>query len=738
MAQPTSIDSVLKEVFGYDSFRPLQREIITSVLEGQDVVAILPTGAGKSLCYQVPALARDGLTLVISPLIALMKDQVDALVANGVSATYLNSTLAFDDVSHRTAGLDAGTYKLLYAAPERIMSPGFIDSLQRWNVQCVAVDEAHCVSEWGHDFRPEYRQLSTLRNALPTVPFVALTATATPRVKDDLQSQLQLKSPQVYIASFNRPNLNYTIIPKNKPVRQVFEFISERKGEAGIIYLQSRKGTEEMAAKLSREGIKAAAYHAGLSPEVRAETQDAFLKDEVPVICATVAFGMGIDKPNVRYVIHADLPKNIESYYQETGRAGRDGLPSDCVLLYSKGDLMRNLRFLDEVTDREAANIARQQMNKMVDFAESFHCRRIDLMGYFGEQWKQENCGGCDICLTPVETWDATLESQKYLSCLFRIKQKSGFNLGANHAIEVLTGANTERIRKWGHQDLSTYGIGKETSRTDWKEISNQLIRLNYAEVDTGQFQTVGITDQGMAFLKSGEKIILKRRPGSQDDSTGRIARAGEVACDEALFAHLRTLRKEIADQRNLPPYVIFGDRTLRHISRSYPQTEEAFLDMPGVGKQKLQDLGSIFIGAVNEWLSSNPKLEFDDAPDTASAKPRPKMKSEGGLSETALATLELYQNGKNPGEIAELRNLKSTTIYGHLALAIQHQKVSPSPRDFYTEEEEEKMAEAVAKHGHEKLSPIFSALHGKLSYETIRFYIAFNYPIKEQDPDCQ
>jgi ATP-dependent DNA helicase RecQ len=368
---PRSLHAILRETFGYDSFRPFQEEIIRASLAGRDVVAILPTGAGKSICYQVPALAREGLTLVISPLIALMKDQVDGLVANGVSATFLNSSLDPEEARLRISGLEQGIYKLLYAAPERVMNGGFIDDLKRWGVSGVAVDEAHCVSEWGHDFRPEYRQLARLRDELPGVPFLALTATATRRVQDDLVTQLALREPGIFVASFNRPNLTYSIIPKSKPVRQVFEFVQARPGEAGIVYLQSRKGTEEMAAALAAEGIPALAYHAGLEPRVRSENQEAFLRDRVRIICATVAFGMGIDKPDVRFVIHADLPKNMESYYQETGRAGRDGLPSDCLLLFSKADFVRNLRFLEEMSDAEAAAVARRQMGRMIDYAES-------------------------------------------------------------------------------------------------------------------------------------------------------------------------------------------------------------------------------------------------------------------------------------------------------------------------------------------------------------------------------
>lgn len=718
-----SIHAALKDYFGYDSFRPLQEEIISTVLGRRDVVAILPTGAGKSLCYQIPALVQDGLTLVVSPLIALMKDQVDGLTANGIPATFLNSTLAFEEIQERTAGLDHGRYRLLYAAPERIVTGGFVDQLKRWNVSMVAVDEAHCISEWGHDFRPEYRQLAGLRADLPGVPFMGLTATATPTVRTDIVSQLQLENPEVFVASFNRPNLNYTIIPKAKPVRQVFDFVSERKGEAGIVYLQSRRSTEEMAAALSAEGIAARAYHAGLNPQERAATQDAFIRDEAGVICATVAFGMGVDKPNVRYVIHADLPKNIESYYQETGRAGRDGLPSDCLLLYSKGDLMRNLRFLDEVEDRQAAEVQRKQMGRMVDYAESFRCRRVELLEYFGEKWEEENCGGCDICLDPRETWDATLAAQKFLSCLYRIKEKSGFNLGVRHVIEVLTGANTEKVRKWDHQSLSTYGIGKDISRDEWSDIANQLVHLKHACLDEGKFQTIGVTPSGLEFLKSKETLMLQRRPPREGDDSAQVARAGAVACDEGLFEVLRNLRKELADEKGVPPYVIFGDRTLRHIARSYPQSSELFLGVPGVGNQKLSDYGGPFMKAVTDWLETHPRQEFPE--EVAPAKPKRKMKSETGVPETALVTLEAYRGGKSAAEIAEMRGLKESTIYNHLANAVEHGDLVVSARDFFSEADEARLSEAVKKHGTEKLSPIFAELNREVDYNVIRMYLA-------------
>lgn len=623
---PRDLAHLLKQTFGYDSFRPLQQEIMEATLIGRDVVAILPTGAGKSLCFQLPALAREGLTLVISPLIALMKDQVDALTASGVPATFLNSSIQGSEAQRRRSGLENGYYKLLYAAPERVMNESFIQELQRWNVTAIAVDEAHCISEWGHDFRPEYRMLAQLRDRLPGVPFLALTATATEQVRGDIIRQLRLPEPAVFLASFNRPNLSYTVLPKAKATRQVYEFVRQRPDEAGIIYVQSRRSAESLAAALCAEGVRAVAYHAGLQPEERAANQEAFIRDEARVVCATIAFGMGINKPDVRYVIHADLPKNIEGYYQETGRAGRDGLPSECVLLYSRGDLMRNLKFLDEMTDPDAAKISARQMRMMADFAEGTECRRVALLDYFGEQWPGDNCGGCDICLQPRETWDATLHAQKLLSCIFRIRQKSGFTTGLNHVVEVLAGANTEKIRKWYHDQLSTYGIGKDTPREEWTTLGRQLIRLGYIEASSDSFQTLSLSKKGVAALTSRTPVILTRIPMAEKvrTSTALVAKAGSIACDEALFAELRALRKKLADERGVPPYVIFGDSSLRHMCRTYPRTEPDFLAIPGVGSQKLADFGAAFMGAITSWLETHEARTFaNEAP-----PPPPRMKS--------------------------------------------------------------------------------------------------------------
>ncbi|MCP5560506.1 MAG: DNA helicase RecQ [Verrucomicrobiaceae bacterium] len=720
---PSPLPDLLKQTFGYDTFRPLQREIMDATLAGKDVVAILPTGAGKSLCFQLPALARDGVTLVISPLIALMKDQVDALTASGVAATFLNSSIQGSEAQRRRAGLEEGHYKLLYAAPERIVTSGFMDDLQRWKVTAIAVDEAHCISEWGHDFRPEYRQLAQLRQHLPGVPFLALTATATGQVQQDIIRQLQLPDPQIFLASFNRPNLNYSIVPKSKSTQQVYEFVQSRPGEAGIVYVQSRKSAEGIAAALMAEGIKAVAYHAGLQPEERAANQEAFIRDEVRIVCATIAFGMGINKPDVRFVIHADLPKNIEGYYQETGRAGRDGLPSDCVLLYSRGDLVRNLKFLDEVTDPQAHQIATQQMRQMADFAEGTECRRTALLRYFGEQWPGDNCGGCDICLEPREKWDATTQAQKLLSCIFRIRQKSGFTTGLNHVVEVLAGANTEKIRKWDHDRLSTYGIGKDMPREEWTALGRQLIRLGYIDASPDSFQTLSLSREGSAALMNRTPIIVTRTPPAAPlKSATKVARAGSIVCDEGLFDELRALRKRLADERGVPPYVVFGDQSLRHMCRSYPQDERAFLDIPGVGSQKLADYGQAFVSSIKEWLKDHEPQAFSSE---TPAPPTPKMKT-NGTSNTALESVRLFQQGMSAEKIAEQRGLAASTVHNHLAQAIQNKLLPAEPRDFYSAEDEAMLRKAADEHGMESLSVLREALQQRFDYPTLHYFRAF------------
>jgi ATP-dependent DNA helicase RecQ len=601
----------LKTTFGYSSFRPLQREICEATLANQDVFALLPTGGGKSLCFQLPALVRPGLTVVVSPLIALMKDQVDQLVVSGVAATFLNSTLGAAESRRRLRGLHQGEYKLLYAAPERLMLEGWQENLKNWHVSCLAIDEAHCVSEWGHDFRPEFRQLAQLRTVLPGVPLMALTATATARVRTDIITHLKLREPSTFVASFNRPNLSYRVIPKDQPLKQIIDFVRRREHESGIIYCASRAATERVADSLAGRGFSARPYHAGLTAGERTENQERFLRDDTRIICATIAFGMGINKPNVRWVIHHDLPKNIEGYYQETGRAGRDGLPGDCLLLFSAGDIAKQTHFLDEITNEHEQQVARAQLRQIVHYAENAGCRRAELLGYFGEKFPSANCGACDNCLEPRETYDGTVVAQKLLSCIYRIRQTTQFGVGLNHVIEVLTGADTDKIRRWGHHRLSTYGIGQELSRPAWAAVGRELMRLGYIAVAAGEYATLELSGEGLTLLRTRTPVTLTK-PMDLPKAKRVVRRAGDVACDEILFGRLRGLRKQLADERQVPAYVIFGDATLRAMARDYPVTLRAMEGIFGMGEKKRAEFGRIFAHAIATFLESNSRQSFD------------------------------------------------------------------------------------------------------------------------------
>jgi len=607
-----TLPQLLKSTFGYSTFRPLQREIIEANLVGEDVFALLPTGGGKSLCFQLPALARPGLTVVVSPLIALMKDQVDALQASGVAATFLNSTLGADESRARLSGLHRGEYKLLYVAPERLMLEGWVEKLKAWNVTAIAIDEAHCVSEWGHDFRPEYRQLAKLRTSLPDVPMMALTATATGRVREDIITHLRLRDPQTFVASFNRPNLTYRVVPKDEPAKQIIDFVRKREHESGIIYCASRATAERVADSLAGRGFLARPYHAGLAPEERARNQEMFLRDDTRIICATIAFGMGINKPNVRWVIHHDLPKNIEGYYQETGRAGRDGLPGDCLLLFSAGDIAKQTHFLDEITGEQERAIARTQLRQIVHYAESAGCRRIELLQYFGETFPLDNCGACDNCSEPRESFDGTIVAQKFLSCVYRIQQNSRFGTGMNHVIEVLTGAKTEKITRWGHDQLTTYGIGHELSRSHWGSIGRELLRLGYLGIGSGEYATIELTASGRDILRARTPITLTKPIDPPKSRRILTRREGDITCDEILFERLRTLRKKLADERRVPAYIVFGDNTLRALAREYPQTLAALEGIPGIGEKKRDEFGEIFTAAIAEYLRTNSRQNFN------------------------------------------------------------------------------------------------------------------------------
>ncbi|MBI4593413.1 MAG: DNA helicase RecQ [Candidatus Rokubacteria bacterium] len=605
------LHELLKRAFGFDAFRPLQREIIEDSLAGRDVFALLPTGGGKSLCYQLPALIRPGLTVVVSPLIALMKDQVDAMDIMGIPATCLNSSLDAEESERRRDNLERGDYRLLYVAPERLMLPGFLQRVRRRNVSLIAVDEAHCISEWGHDFRPEYRRLAEVRDLLPETPILALTATATERVREDILRQLRLRNPAVYVGGFNRPNLTYRVVAKHRPYEQVRAFVRLRRSDSGIVYCQSRRTAEQLAERLQAEGIPARPYHAGLGAEERTRTQELFLRDEIRVITATIAFGMGINKPNVRFVIHYDLPKNLEGYYQETGRAGRDGLPAECLLLFGAGDTVKYAQFIEQKTDPGEQAVARRQLREIVHYAESARCRRLELLGYFGETFR-EPCAACDNCLSPRHTFDGTVLAQKFLSCVYRIRETSGFGVGLNHVVEVLTGAATEKIRRWGHETVSTYGIGAEHRRQEWVMIGRELVRLGLLKQTAEKFSILELTVAGRRALSERASVTLSRpmalppASAAPAPSSLRRARGGEILCDEGLFERLRRLRKRLADERRVPAYLVFSDVSLREMARDVPRDTQAFSRITGVGEKKLREFAGVFLAEITAHVEDH------------------------------------------------------------------------------------------------------------------------------------
>ncbi|MEM7791123.1 MAG: DNA helicase RecQ [Verrucomicrobiota bacterium] len=713
----------LKAVFGYDAFRPLQEKIIESALAGKDVLAILPTGGGKSLCYQLPALERKGLTLVVSPLIALMKDQVDQLQAAGVAATFLNSSISAGESRTRLEGLDRGAYKLLYLAPERLFLPEFIEKLKGWKIEALAIDEAHCISEWGHDFRPEYRQLATIRDQLPKIPIIALTATATKRVQKDIVEQLCFREPQVFVARFNRPNLTYRILQKQRPRVQILDYVAKNGNVSGIVYCQSRRAVEDYALALQDAGHKALPYHAGLSQTERIQNQEAFIRDDVQIICATIAFGMGINKPNVRYVLHADLPKNIESYYQETGRAGRDGLPAECLLLFSGGDIVKYQHFIEQVEDEQAQRVARQQLRQMADFAEYADCRRAALLRYFGETAEGDNCGSCDNCMEHREEVDVTTDSQKLLSCVFRIN-KAGRPMGLGQTVDVLRGSENAKVLARGHDKLSTHGIGRDKTAEYWQMLGKQLVQRGYLKLSDDGYNTVELAPKALLALR--ERSPIRMKPISTRISTPAArsaSKAGAIECDEGLFEVLRGMRKELADARGVPPYVIFGDVALRQMARRYPRTEDAFIAIPGVGQQKLREYGDRFMRVIDEWLSENDPRDF---PPSGFIDPHPTKNThrERGLSPTIRETLNLFQSGKTAEEIAKGRGLNQNTIEGHLAACIEERQITDLS-GLVTGAEMEKVREAASEHGAALMRPIFDALDGEVSFGKIRLALA-------------
>ncbi|WP_105182101.1 DNA helicase RecQ [Pseudoalteromonas sp. T1lg21] len=594
-----SPQAVLKQVFGYKDFRDGQEAIIAAALDGQDSLVLLPTGGGKSLCYQVPALILDGVTVVISPLISLMQDQVAQLRALGVQAAYINNSLPFEEQQAVYQQLHYGQIKLLYVAPEKVLQHEFLERLSHLKLALFAIDEAHCVSHWGHDFRPHYCRLNELKQRFMHVPMMALTATADKATRYDIIEQLQLNHPYVHTGSFDRPNIRYTIEEKFKPMVQLLRYLKEQQNQSGIIYCTSRKRVDDVAEKLADAGFNAAAYHAGMSNEQRQFVQTGFARDDIQIVVATVAFGMGINKPNVRFLVHYDIPKSIEAYYQETGRAGRDGLAAEAIMYFDPADIGRVRRFFEDIEDEQRRRVEEQRFNAMASFAEAQTCRRQILLNYFSE-YKRETCGNCDICLNPPTSFDGTLVAQQALSCVYRAEQR----FGIGYIVELLRGANTSRIRDNNHHQLSTYGIGKEHSVEFWLSILRQLIHQGLLSQDITQGSSLRLTEAARAVLKS-EYALQLAEPRLQAKHVYQDKLA-QFNYDKKLFAKLRALRKELADADDVPPYVVFNDKTLAEMAQLMPTNDSEFLKVSGVGFTKLNKYGAPFLNAIRDYLAAN------------------------------------------------------------------------------------------------------------------------------------
>ena len=713
--------AVLRSRFGYDSFWSPQEEIVRSVLAGRDCLALMPTGGGKSLCYQLPALIFDGVTLVVSPLIALMKDQVDALNANGIPARFINSSLSWAEIDRVQSEVSAGSSKLLYAAPERLAAPAFRRFLQGLDLSLIAIDEAHCISEWGHEFRPDYRNLLDLRRDFPSVPVIALTATATERVREDIVEQLGLERGRVFLSSFNRANLSYAVRPKTDSWNGLVSLLEKHRDRSAIIYCFSRQETEDLAHRLNNQGFSALAYHAGLPAETRRQTQDDFIRDRVPIIVATIAFGMGIDKPDVRLVVHYNLPKSVEGYYQETGRAGRDGLPSDCVLFFTLGDRVKQEYFIRHIEDERERRNAQQKLDKMVEYAQLPTCRRRFLLQYFGEKWEREDCGACDICVDTDNRFDATELAQKVLSAVVR----TGERFGANHVVDVLVGSRDKRVLALGHDELSVYGIVKDFTKRQLKEVVGQIQAKGLLARNEGDLPTLSVSPEGWAFLKERESLTLVKP--SEDGRTARSRPGGDVfQYDKGLFEDLRVLRKRLAEERNVPPYVVFGDVSLRHMAAAYPCTKEEFSRMHGVGEVKLQEYGPEFVGIIRGYVEAN-DVEVPSGAELLARTPRSGSvgrngnSKDEGLSGTHEATREMLEQGLSIDQIANERGLARNTVIGHMerivyqGFRVEVGHVSPEAERLSVIEE------AFRESGSALLGPVKERLGDDFDYEELK-----------------
>lgn len=638
----------LKEIFGYSQFRGNQEKVIRNLLNGKNTFVIMPTGAGKSLCYQLPAMVRDGLAIVISPLIALMKNQVDQMNAYGVNARFMNSTLSKGEITRLKKECMIGSVKLLYVAPESLNKDETIDFLKKVNVSFIAIDEAHCISEWGHDFRPEYRRIKSMIQNLGDMPVIALTATATPKVQIDIQKNLQMEDADVFLSSFNRKNLYYEVRPKKETKKQLIKFLKDHKGKSGIIYCLSRKKVEEIAQLLIVNGFKAAPYHAGLDADVRVKNQDDFLNEETDIIVATIAFGMGIDKPDVRFVVHYDVPKSLEGYYQETGRSGRDGLEGLCLMFYSHNDLNKLEKFNKDkpVQERENSRILLQEMEY---YAESPVCRRRQLLHYFGEEYKQDNCGMCDNCVHPRERFDGT----DYVKIVLRAVKQTNERFGLNHLVHVIRGVEDEYVKSYGHFDLEVYGKGGDEDSDFWKSVIRQTLIYQYLEKDIDNIGALKISARGEAFLKKPFAIELARDHDFTTDIEDEEVSSDKTpvnskAYDEKLYELLKNLRKKIAKEKNLPPYVIFQDPSLEEMATTYPTNKDEMAQVNGVGMGKVNKFGQEFITVIQQYVDDN---DIETASEVV-------VKSSINKSKTKISIIQQIDRKIDLEEIAESTRL--------------------------------------------------------------------------------
>lgn len=707
--------NTLKTVFGFHTFRPNQEAIIKSILNKQDAFAAMPTGGGKSLCYQLPARMMQGTAVVISPLISLMKDQVDSARGNGIAAAYMNSSLSHQEVSDLYRMLKEGKIDLLYIAPERFAMPNFLEALKEVPISLFAIDEAHCISEWGHDFRPDYLSLSIISKTFPDAPIAAFTATATSKVQEDIRKKLGLRSPFVVRASFNRPNLFYQVKRKTDVELQILEFLKAHPAESGIIYRTTRDSVMEMVDFLIENGISALPYHAGLATEIRNKNQDAFNRDEALVIVATIAFGMGIDKSNVRFVVHADLPKNIEGYYQETGRAGRDGEPAHCLLLFGRGDIPKLRYFIDQITDPAERSIALEKLNEVIGFAAHNVCRRKRLLGYFGEEYASDNCSGCDICSGAHEQFDITRDAQIVLSAIFRTQER----FGIRHIIDIVIGSDTKRIRALQHDKIKTYGAGGDKDKGHWYFIVDELFAQDVIRQEGDPYPVLKLTEKGKNILYGKELIAALKKEETKTPARGDIA-----GYDTALFEILRSARKGIAEEEQVPPFVVFSDKTLHEMCRYYPAMPSEMRRISGVGDKKLEKYGNAFLDEIKRYLSKNPGIQipYPQSNDNRAGVRRPREKK---IGETVEETYRLLRQGLSIEEIAGERNLAPSTIAAHVERLIQ--KDSDIDIDRLIEPAKRQRIEKQFSNLQEwNLTPVVESLDGVASYEDARLVRAW------------